>query len=213
MPSVQFIAVLGVDNTKRAGAISLVSHPRVLEARSFFSSVVLTSVLCQVWMQQAAGKIYVVGPYPSTAALPTTVSEVLAVPHATMLASNAETDIIHTFDLKFPSLELDLATVPIRSGHPDIWFGLGSEPGQGTNGTSFVIRAVVTVDCSGESFGLVPNPVQKFSLGIVDKKRNTGFILKNIEDVEPGDRAVITTTPAAKGIPPGDQTLVEDAFE
>jgi hypothetical protein len=177
---VTFVAVFCSDNTKRAGAIAVVDLPRIRELRSIFSSVVLGKVDIQVWLQKSFGRIYVVGPYPNTMALPTTAEEVLSVPHARMLATNGETDVIHSFQLPVVPLEYDLSVVPIRSGHPDIWFGLGSSLGSGAQGTSLVIRAEITVECSGHSFGLTISPVTGFDLGI-STAATTSFSLARVE--------------------------------
>jgi hypothetical protein len=168
--TVVFPVVVAAKNTVRSGAVSLVDQQRVRDAKSFFSSVVVKSVRVQVWLQKAFGRVYLVGPYPNTHPLPASASEVLAVPHARLLATHDQTDTIHEFELPVVPLEYDLAVVPVRYGHPDVWFGNGSSLGSGVQGNCIMIRLEVTLECSGVSFGLFQVPVTGFDirLGAVD---------------------------------------------
>jgi len=185
--TITFPTCVGADNKKRSGAISILDHTRVRDARSFFSSVVVTRIAVSVWLQKGYGILYLVGPYPNTVPLPNSVSDVLAVPHAKMLATSDQSDTIHTWDLPVVPLEYDLGVVPIRSGHPDIWFGLATKTGSGKSGTCIVIRAEVTIECSGQSFGLWSAPVTQFDLGVEGLEAARPFHVQGSLELDPRD--------------------------
>jgi len=152
----------GITNKQRAGALTLYNHPRVLELRSIFSSVVVTEVVIQVWIQKQFGRAWKVGLIPSNIPLPTDQTGTCMVPHAHLCAANDTMDIVHTFNGKLIAMECDLAVLPTRSGHPEIWFGITTATGSGANKECFQIYADVTVECSGQSFGMSTRSLSSF---------------------------------------------------